>query len=127
MQLLNKSIVIEVLPQEGEFVFWFPALTMALSFWLFLMKAIFSGGRCVHNFQFYRSFTDSEMLFTKAALSDGDVPVKNLFGMGAVSDTLLRCLPSPWYNVQNQSMQGLDYVPGATKPPSPFPDIKYFL
>lgn len=129
MQLLNKSIVIKVLPQEGEFGFWFPALNTALTFWLFLVKASFSRGWCVHNFQFYGSFTDSKMLFTKGAVSDGDNPMKNsLFSMGAVSDdTLLRYLPSPWYDVQNQSMQGPDYIPGATKPLGPFLNIKYFL
>lgn len=52
MQLLNKSIVIKVLPQEGEFRFQFPALMTALTFWLFLMKATFSGRWCVHNFSF---------------------------------------------------------------------------
>lgn len=65
------------------------------------------------------------MLFTKAALSDGDIPMRNsLFRMGAVSEILLRCPPPPWYDVQNQSMQGLVCFPGATKPLESFPGYK---
>lgn len=77
--MLNKSIVIKVLPQEWEFGFRFPSSTTALTFWLFLMKAAFSGGRCIHNFQFYGSFTYAEVLFTKAAVSDRDICMKSSF------------------------------------------------
>lgn len=76
--------MIKILPQEGDFEFQFPALTAAVFFWLFLMKATLSEERCLPDLQFYGSFTNSKILFTKAALGAGHIPMKNiLFSLGA--------------------------------------------
>lgn len=99
MQLLNKSIVIKVLPQEREFRFRFPALTTTLTFWLFLLKATFIRRWCVHNF----SFMDPLLIprwFSPRLLS--------------VMETFLWGTPCSEWGLFRKSFWGAHLLPGMT-------------